>query len=261
MQNNLYRAIVGKDLKTVFSDRLIYLPFILVPIIFCLLLPAGIYIGTIFSDSMKEDFNSIPFPDINDTYTDKDKLVAFALGFMFPPLFLIIPIMTASIIAGTGFVGEKENRTIESILYTNVTVNQLFKAKILSALVPSLTITFISFILFFIANILGIYIVGSQYEFPYAKWIVLVLWLCPAVTLLAIFMMVLVSAKAKTFQEAQQRTVFIILPIIFLILGQVSGLFYLNSLIIFTIGLFIFILNYFLFKKAVSSYTPEKLVA
>jgi ABC-type Na+ efflux pump permease subunit len=261
MQNNLYKAIIKKDLKTVFSDRLIYLPFVLIPLIFCLLLPIGIYIGTMFSETMKDDFNSIPFPDIKDTFTEKDKLIAFALGFMFPPLFLIIPIFSGSIIAGTGFIGEKENKTIESLLYTNVTIGQLFKAKILSAFIPSLIVTFISFALFLIVNILGIYIVGSQYEFPFLKWSVLVLWLCPVITLLAIFMMVLVSAKAKSFQEAQQRTVFIILPIIFLIIGQVSGLFYLNTLIIFMIGLFILIINYFLFKAAINSYTPEKLVA
>lgn len=261
MPNNIYKAIIRKDLRMVFSDKLIYLPFLLIPVIFCIIMPVGIFIGTNFADSMKDDFNSIPFPDIKDTYTDKDKLIAFSLGFMFPPLFLIIPILTASIIAGTGFVGEKENRTIESILYTNVTIGQLFKAKILSAFIPSFTITFLSFVLFLVVNIIGINLVGSQYVFPYLKWIILILWLCPAVSLLAIFVMVRVSASAKSFQEAQQRTVFIILPIIFILIGQVSGLFYLNTLIIFAIGLFVFGLNYFLFKAAINSYTAEKLVA
>lgn len=261
MLGNIYKAISKKDIKMVFSDRLIYLPIILIPIIFCFVLPIGIYIGSNFAETMKDDFNEIPFPGIDDSYTEKDKLIAFALGFMFPSLFLIIPILTASMIAGTGFVGEKENKTIESILYTNVTISQLFKAKIISAFIPSFTLTLASFIIFFIVNIIGINLVESIYVFPYLKWTVLILWLSPAVSLLAIYLMVLVSANANSFQEAQQRTVFIILPVILLVVGQATGLFYLNILTIFIIGLFIFILNYFLFKAAINSYTAEKLVA
>jgi len=259
MADNFYKAIIKKDLRTVFSDKLIYLPFILVPVIFCVILPIGAFIGSAFGNSAN-GLNSIPLPGIDPSYNAGDKVLAVALGMLFPSLFLLIPIMSGSIVAATGFIGEKEKKTIESLLYTRISIEQLFKAKILSAFVPSFLLTLASFILFFVISMAGLSIVGSHYVFPFMKWFVLIFWLSPVITLLAIFIMVLTSAKAKSFQEAQQRVVFIILPVVLIILGQVSGLFYLDTLVIFIAGLFILGINYFMLKLAVKSYTAEKLV-
>ena len=43
-----------------------------------------------------------------------------------PVFFLMIPIMTASIMAASSFVGEKERHTLETLLYCPMTLRQIF---------------------------------------------------------------------------------------------------------------------------------------
>ncbi len=67
---------------------------------------------------------------------------------MFPSYFLIIPIMCSGVIGASSFVGEKEHKTLESLLYTPISMEQLLRAKILGVFVPSYIVTLISFIVF-----------------------------------------------------------------------------------------------------------------
>jgi hypothetical protein len=96
--------------------------------------------------------------------------------------------------------------------------------------------------------------------FPNLKWLILILWVSPAVTLMAINLMVLISAKANTFQEAQQMSGLIIIPVILLLLGQLGGLFILNEMILIGLGAVIFIIDYILMKKSSKGFVPEKLI-
>ena len=63
-------------------------------------------------------------------------MVVLMLGFLFAPMFLILPLMVASIIGADSIVGEKERKTLEALLYTPATDRELYLAKLLSAVVP-----------------------------------------------------------------------------------------------------------------------------
>jgi membrane-bound ClpP family serine protease len=72
--------------------------------------------------------------------------------------------------------------------------------------------------------------------------------------------MVLVSAKANTFQEAQQMSAFIVLPVILLLFGLIGGLFILNEMVLIVMGAVIFLIDLILMKKSTQGFTPEKLL-
>jgi hypothetical protein len=72
--------------------------------------------------------------------------------------------------------------------------------------------------------------------------------------------MIVTSAKSKNFQEAQQKVVLIVLPVVVLTIGQATGLFALNTLILAILGLVVFLLNYILLTAAANSFVPEKLI-
>ncbi|MBE2255122.1 MAG: ABC transporter permease subunit [Ignavibacteria bacterium] len=262
MKSSVYKAFIKKDLKTVFGDKLIYLPVVIVPAIFCIILPLGFIIGANFmpESTMNADFKNLPLPEELSHLNMNEKFLYMSLNTIFPSLFLLIPVMSASIIAGTGFVGERENKTIESILYTPVSTTDIFNAKVLSAFIPSFIYTIFTFLVFLLIIFIGILISEVKIVFPYEKWLVLIFWLSPAIALLSVFIMVLVSAKAKTFQQAQQRIVYIILPVILIGVGQISGLFIVNTFIIFLLGLLVFVSDYFLYKFCINSFIPEKLI-
>lgn len=258
---DIVKIIARKDLKVILNDKMIWLPMLLVPLILCVLLPAIFFILAGSAESIKE-LESLPFEIVGDVagYSPAQKSFYFALNYMFPGLFLIIPILSSSIIAGSSFVGEREGKTLESLFYTPVTVKELFSAKITGCFILAYAVTFISFILFSIVVFIAQFFYFEHIIYPSLKWLIYILWLCPALILTGLIFMVRTSAKAKTFQEAQQRVVFLILPVVLIIIGQVSGLFYLSALIMAAAGLVIFLLNYLLMRATVKSFNPENLV-
>ena len=257
----LYKIILKKDLRVVLSNKMMWVPMLILPVIFTIIIPAALFIVAQFPES-SNDFKEIGsiLGDEAAGLNDSQLLIYFAVNFMMPGFFLIIPIMSASVIAGSGFITEREHKTIETLLYSPIKVKDLFIAKIYAAFIPAYAVTLISFILFSIVIIIGQSFYFDNFFFPNFKWAVLILWVSPAVAILAILIMIVASAKSKNFQEAQQRVVFIILPVILLIIGQVSGLFALNTLLLAILGLAIFLLNYILLTAAANSFVPEKLI-
>jgi ABC-type Na+ efflux pump permease subunit len=49
--------------------------------------------------------------------------------------------MCSGVIGASSFVGEKEHKTMESLLYTPISMERLLRAKILGVFVPSYIIT------------------------------------------------------------------------------------------------------------------------
>lgn len=258
---NIVKIIAGKDLKIISKDKMIWLPMLIVPLLLCLVLPVIFFIAAGSAESIK-DMQSLPFEIDSESaaFNPSQKTVYFALNFIFPGLFLIIPILSSSIIAGSSFVGERESKTLESLFYTPVTVKELFTAKLTGSFIIAYSVTFISFLLFSIVAFTAQYFYFDHMIYPSLKWLIYILWLCPALIFMGLIFMVRTSAKSKTFQEAQQKVVFLILPVILVIVGQVSGIFYLNSVIMAAAGIIIFIADYFILRAAVKNFNPENLV-
>ena len=259
---SIYGIIARKDLKVVMGNKMIWLPMAILPILFAVIFPVVIFIIAQFPDNSSDlqDLSSKLGDASMAGYDSAQLLIYYSINLMMPGLFLMIPIITASVTAGSSFVGEREHKTIESLLYAPVRIRDLFTAKMIGAFIPSYCITLISFILFSLITIIGQGFYFDNYFFPNWKWMVLIFWLSPAISVLAITVMVIASAKSKTFQEAQQKIVFIVLPVILLIVGQASGLFYLGTLALLILGLAVFILNYLLLIAASNSFVPEKLI-
>jgi ABC-type Na+ efflux pump permease subunit len=102
------------------------------------------------------------------------------LNYVFPVFFLLIPIMTSSIIGASSFVGEKEHKTMESLLYTPISIRELFFAKVVGSAVPAFVITLLSSVMFGIVMNIGGFIYFGNLVFPNFKWLILIFWVSPA---------------------------------------------------------------------------------
>ncbi|ODM27860.1 ABC transporter permease subunit [Acetivibrio mesophilus] len=256
------KAIIYKDIKEIISNKQTLVPMIVVPLIIMVVLPAGLMVAAAYGEGTLNGMDEI-IKIIKDTFiyeNESQLIVELAVNYMFPNLFLLIPIMASSIIAASSFVGEKERKTMESLLYTPMSIKQLFTAKVIGTAIPAYIISLMCFVVFGIIVNIGGWFYFGRLIFPNLKWIILVLWVTPAVTILAIAIMVIVSAKAETFQDAQQMSGFIVVPVILLFVGQVSGLFMLNTLILLAAGAVLYVADYILIKVASGKFMPEKLV-
>lgn len=263
--NKNEKALIQKDIREITSSKQVFLPMIIVPVITMVLLPAIMITAAYFMgdnvDMLKDLEMLLKQLSIDYTkYTPGQLLIYTAVNYMFPSFFLIIPIMASGIIGASSFVGEKEHKTMETLLYTPISMKQLLKAKILGVFIPSYIITLLSFVAFGIVINIGGFINFGSIIFPNLKWLIIILWLAPAISLLSLTFTVMVSAKASTFQEAQQVSGLLVLPVVLLIVGQLTGLFLLNSMIIIALGAVLLIIDYILINKIAGKFVAEKLI-
>lgn len=271
MNQRAMKAIAKKDLSAITSSVQIFLPLIIVPLIFCVLMPAIIILASRYGnlsdmgniEPMLKMIDKLPsaalkakilgFQDLNQ------QLIFLFTNYFLAPLFLLVPIMAASLVAANSFAGEKERRTLESLLFAPLDLYSLFLGKALAAFVLAMLLAIGSFILFGLTvNILA-YPLFNRLIFPESNWWVLVFWVSPSLSLLTILFNVAVSAKVKGFQEANQMSVFVVLPIIALVVSQATGALFLGSKILWLMGLFGIIISALVFWRMVQYFNRNKL--
>jgi ABC-type Na+ efflux pump permease subunit len=262
MMNSAQKAIISKDIKEVLREKQMLLPMIIVPLIMMIIFPTAMLIMAKYGAHNLNGLDALIkiLPDKYKYQNNSQLIIDVAVNYMFPSLFLLIPVMSSTIIGASSFVVERERKTMETLLYTPTDIKTIMSAKIIGTAIPAYIIALISIVTFGVIVNIGGWVYFKGLIFPNIKWIILILWVTPAITLLGISFMVLISAKSKTFQEAQQKSIFIILPIILLVVGQASGLFLINTLIMIIIGLIIYVLDYFLIINAARRFIPENLI-
>ena len=96
---------------------------------------------------------------------------------------------------------------------------------------------------------------------PNLFWLLLAFWVGPAAAGLGLGVTVLVSSRVNTFQEAYQLGSLIVLPVVLLMIGQISGAFYLSDWLVFVIGLVLWLLNGVIFWVGAKSFKRSELIA
>lgn len=124
-----------------------------------------------------------------------------------PPFFLIVPIMASSVMAASSFVGEKEKHTLETLLYSPLSLRQLFQSKILAGFSVGMMVSYLSFAAMLLVVEMEVYFLTGNLITPGISWLIIMLLIAPSFSLVAIAVTVRSSAKAKTIEEAQQRAV------------------------------------------------------
>jgi ABC-type Na+ efflux pump permease subunit len=196
-----------------------------------------------------------------EQYTENQTMVVFILVYTFAPMFLILPMMTASSIAAGSFAGEKERKTMEALLYTPTTDLELMTGKMLSAWIPAILVTLVGFVLYSVVVNVSAWQTMGRIFFPNAMWVVLILWLAPAAAGLGLGTMVLVSSKVSTYQDAYQLGSMVVLPVILLVLGQVGGVIYLNVTFVLAAGLLLWIVDAIVLWFAVKTFRRTEIIA
>ncbi|MBU5593158.1 ABC transporter permease subunit [Clostridium sp. MSJ-4] len=263
--NRNEKALIYKDINEITSSKRVIMPMTIVPIVLTVIIPIGILIGASFitnDSSMLTKMDPLlkKLPYEYTAYTPAQLLIKVMINFMFPSYFLIIPIMCSGVIGASSFVGEKEHKTLESLLYTPISMEQLLRAKILGVFVPSYLVTLISFIAIGIIFNIGGFMYFGGFIFPDIKWLIIIFWISPAINLLSLIFTVMVSAKSETFQEAQQVSGLLVIPVILVLVAQMTGVFLLSKGVMFIGGSVLFILDYILIKRVSSKFIPEKLI-
>ena len=152
------------------------------------------------------------------------------VGTLFSNLYILLAMIVPSIVAAYSIIGEKNNRTLEPVLATPVRRWQLLAGKILAALLPAVIVTWISGGLF-IAELAIFTDANVVSHVVTAGWLILFLAGTPFLGLIAVSVMTAISSRVNDTRTAQQLSIWGVIPILGLILGELSGQFELTVLV------------------------------
>ena len=234
------RAVIGKDLRAIRRSNAVLLPMIIVPALLLVLLPLAVGIAA----------RATHHPDVHPLLDrlphslgspiarlpEREQLVVLVDGYLVAPLFLIVPLMVASVLAADAFAGEKERKTLESLLHLPISDERLFYAKVIGAFGPAVGVAWIGFVLFAI--------VANTLAWPLTHRILSV--------------MVRVSARARTGQEANQLGGSVILPLIFVAVAQSAGLLLIPVGAAFAVGTVVWALAIWLLLGGARRFTRDR---
>ena len=184
-------SVVGKELREYRRNRFILLTMAGMPVVVLAILVAETF-------ALPEDVSEAALR----------RPVGTALLFL-----QLIPVMLPTTIAAYAVVGEREQRTLETVLTTPVTGRELLGGKAIAAVVPAVAISWLLF---------GVYVGLAELFAP--RVVVEQIWtidqavamalLAPVLACFAILVGILVSLRSSDFRVAQQLAVLAAAPVI-----------------------------------------------
>lgn len=259
------QAVIAKDITAVRRSKAVVLPMLLLPAVMLIGLPIALAVlaaNTAPAD-LSQFLGALP-DDLAEPITrlpSAQQPLVLVLGYLIAPLFLIVPLMVSAVLAADAFAGEKERRTIETLMHLPISDRDLYLAKLLSAFIPSVGIAWIGFLSYLVVSNTASWPVMHRVFLPTRLWMVVIFWLAPAVAALGLGVMVRVSARATTSQEANQLGGAVILPLVFAVVGQTSTLLLADMWVSFIAGLVVWIVAIWLNVRGARRFTRDRLSA
>lgn len=254
-------AIIKKDLKSVMDNRRMFASLLIVPLVLVVFLPSLFLIMLRFAPAdpdMQKMLELLPAAMRQGDW--QQAAAGLMVNFLLPSFFLMIPVMTASIMAASAFVGEKEKHTLETLLYCPLSVRQIFRAKVMASFLLSMLVSLISFAVMLLVTELESYFLLGTLLVPGINWLIILVLVSPAISLIAVTLIVRGSAKAQTVEESQQSAVFLILPVILLVVGQTTGLMLVNGWVLLGLGVVCGLIAFLMLKMCMGRFTYEMLL-
>lgn len=254
-------TIIRKEWAELYKNTLVLSVVLLLPLIF-VALPLGILFASgQFGDAGAIITDELPANALglctNLTGSECGQLVIVS---QFMLLFMMVPMIIPSTIAPYSIVGEKTQRTLEPILATPISTADLLVAKNLASIIPAVLATWAAFGLFAIGAYFLV-ISGTVYARLFEpRWILAVFFLGPLLALFSAALSIIVSSRANDPRAAQQIASLVILPIVLLFLGQVSGLILFSATIVLILIAAMIVINIILIFISVRIFDRETIL-
>jgi ABC-type Na+ efflux pump permease subunit len=167
-----------------------------------------------------------------------ERMLYVFLNYTMMPFFIIIPILLSGVIAVNSVAGEKERRTLETLMYTPLSNREFILGKLLSSFLPSMSVSILSFLVYYaVANGAWFALRGS-FVLDAVSWV-------PALFIL----------------EAQQSSALVVLPCVVFVAAQLGGLVVISPLAVAAAGVLVLALDYVLIMRVAPRFHRERLIS
>ncbi len=260
----LVRAVVAKDLAVLRRSRMLLSTITLVPLLLVVVLPAvGLLLPTLLGpQELAKQFSEMPraVKAMFAGHPPAEIWVLYASQYMFAPFFLMVPLMASTGVAADSVAGERERKTLEALLFTPLTDLELFLAKLLGAWATAMAVTLAAFVAYTVTVTAAAWPIMGRLFFPTPAWLLLILLVVPGASALGLGVVVLISARVSTAYEAFQTGGMVVVPVVLLIFGQVSGVVLLGPMIVVLLGVVVWAVALVLLRLGFSRFTRPQLL-
>ncbi len=225
--------IARKEWAEVFKNR-----FVLFTVAFLPMIMTAIPLIMLATLGDAEDLQSLTSTDMPARFSalcegmTGSECGQYFLVSQFMLLFMMMPLAIPVTIASYSIVGEKTTRTLEPVLATPISTIALLAGKALAAALPAILVTWLGF---------GVFVVGAAIitggggllsGIISGLWLIAIFIVGPLLALAAVSVAVMVSSRANDPRVAEQLSMLVILPLLALFFGQVTGFILINQQII-----------------------------
>jgi len=238
------RTIIRKEWAQVYKNRMVVFSIIFMPLLFTAipLVMLAVTKGTAGADIAATEIPA-QFAQVCPEGMPGGECFQFYLVSSFLLMFMMTPLIIPVNIAAFSIVGEKTTRSLEPLLATPITTLELLAGKNLAATIPAVAATWLGFILF----IIGAVIISDSQRLIAALldplWLVAVFVVGPLLAVLSVNFAIMVSSRVNDPRVAEQLSGVVILPLLLLFFGQISGFVIINRLIVLVMAAVLVLLD------------------
>ncbi len=252
-------TIIKKEWAEVFKNRMVLFTVIFLPLLFTLLpLVLLVVTGKAGLGDLTTDMPT-QFSKFCAVGLTSGECFQVYMASQFMLLFLMEPLIIPVNIAAYSIVGEKTTRSLEPLLATPITTAELLGGKNLAAVIPAILATWGGFALY----VVGLLIVASSTVVKALltpTWLIAILVVGPLMAVLSVNFSLMVSSRVNDPRAAEQISTVIILPVLLLFIGQISGFFFINQQIIWLMALGTLIVDGIMVYLAIQLFQRETIL-
>jgi ABC-2 type transport system permease protein len=253
------KTIIRKEWAEVFKNRMVIFSVLFMPLLFTALPLIILYFtGRAGLDALSTEL-PIQFSRFCGAGLNAGQCFQVYMASQFMLLFLMMPLIIPINIAAYSIVGEKTTRSLEPLLATPITTAELLAGKNLAAVLPAILATWIGFSVYCI----GVLLITSA---PVAAallnttWIVAIFLVGPLMAILSVNFSIMVSSRVTDPRTAEQISTVVILPVLVLFIGQLSGFFFVSPQVVWLIAVGTLVVDVVMVYVAVQLFQRETIL-
>lgn len=255
------KTIIRKEWAEVFKNRMVLFSIIFMPLIFAVipLVMLGIFNQTGGAEDLTGEMPA-QFMNMCPEGLSGGECFQVYMVSQFTLLFMMLPLIIPINIAAYSIVGEKTTRSLEPLLATPITTAELLIGKTLAAAIPAIVATLAGFLIYAIGAFIladNPLVVRSLLD---PMWLLAVLLVGPLLAVLSVNFAILVSSRVNDPRVAEQLSAVVIVPLLAVFFGQISGLFLIDSRFILAAGLVLVVIDFIMIQVGVRLFQRETIL-
>lgn len=252
-------VIIKKEFEEVVKNKYILTTMASFPLVFSIVIPL-IYLFALPSNVSWNDVASfkgvVPGADL---MTPRQVLIMFIVQSNLP-FYLMMPSVIPTLISSYSIVGEKKCGTLEPLLATPVSTRDILIGKTLAAVIPSVIITWISFLIYTVLVDSMTYGIFGYAIIPNLLWLVSIVVTAPLFAIMSVYLSIVVSSRMSDIRAAQQVSAVFVIPIMSLFILELFGYVSLTMGIVLLLSAAIGIVDLILVKASVRVFKREEIL-